>query len=40
MPAAKFEEFRRRAVELGALPDKPIAMIARGLPISEACLRR
>ena len=40
MPAAKSEEFRRRAVELARLRDKPVAMIAKDLQISESCLRR
>jgi transposase len=40
MPAAHPEEFRRRAVELARLREKPIAQIARDLRISESCLRR
>jgi transposase-like protein len=40
MPAPKPPEFRRRAVELARLRDKPIAQIARDLGISESCLRR
>ena len=40
MPAAKPEEFRRRAVELARQRDKPIAQIAKDLQISESCLRR
>ena len=32
-------EFRRRAVELARLHEKPIAQIARDLGISESCLR-
>jgi transposase len=40
MPAAHPEEFRRRAVELARLREKPIAQIARDLGISESCLRR
>lgn len=40
MPAPKSEEFRRRAVELARLREKPIAAIARDLQISESCLRR
>ena len=40
MPAAKPPEFRRRAVELARLREKPIAEIARDLGISESCLRR
>ncbi|GFG67979.1 hypothetical protein MKUB_54690 [Mycobacterium kubicae] len=40
MPAAHPEEFRRRAVELARLREKPIAKIAKDLAISESCLRR
>lgn len=40
MPAPKSEEFRRRAVELARLREKPIAAIARDLQVSESCLRR
>ena len=40
MPAAKPPEFRRRAVELARLREKPIAEIGRDLGISESCLRR
>lgn len=40
MPAAHPEEFRRRAVELARLREKPIAKIAKDLGISESCLRR
>ena len=40
MPAAHPEEFRRRAVELARLREKPIAVIAKDLGISESCLRR
>ena len=40
MPAAKPEEFRRRAVELARLGDKPLAEIAKDLGISESGLRR
>lgn len=40
MPAAKPEEFRRRAVELARSGDKPVAEIARDLGISESGLRR
>jgi transposase len=40
MPAAKPPEFRRRAVELARLREKPIAQIAKDLQISESCLRR
>ena len=39
MPAPHPPEFRRRAVELVRLREKPIAEIARDLPISESCLR-
>lgn len=40
MPAAKPAEFRRRAVELAQLGDKPVAQIARDLGVSESGLRR
>lgn len=40
MPAAKPEGFRRRAVELARLGDKPVAEIAKDLGISESGLRR
>jgi transposase-like protein len=40
MPAAHPEEFRRRAVELARLREKPIAQIAKDIGISESCLRR
>lgn len=40
MPAAKPEEFRRRAVELAQSGAKPVAEIARDLGISESGLRR
>ena len=40
MPAPKPPEFRRRAVELARLREKPIAAIAKDLQISESCLRR
>lgn len=40
MPAAKPEEFRRRAVELARLGDKPVAEIAKDLGVSESGLRR
>lgn len=40
MPAPKSPEFRRRAVELARLREKPIAQIAKDLQISESCLRR
>lgn len=40
MPAAHPEEFRRRAVQLARLREKPIAATARDLGISESCLRR
>ncbi|MBL8932387.1 MAG: transposase [Kineosporiaceae bacterium] len=39
MPAAHPPEFRRRAVELARLGDKPVAAIAKDLGISESCLR-
>lgn len=40
MPAAKPEEFRRRAVELARLKEKPVAQIAKDLGIAESGLRR
>lgn len=40
MPAARPEEFRRRAVELARLGDKPVARIAKDLGVSESGLRR
>jgi len=40
MPAAKPEEFRRRAVALARSGDKPVVEIAKDLGISESCLRR
>lgn len=39
MPAAHPPEFRRRAVELARVREKPIAAIAKDLGISESCLR-
>ena len=40
MPAPKSPEFRRRAVELARLGEKPIAQIAKDLGIAESGLRR
>ena len=40
MPAPKPVEFRRRAVELARLEDKPVAQVAKDLGISESGLRR
>ena len=40
MPAPKSPEFRRRAVELARLKEKPIAQIAKDLGIAESGLRR
>ena len=40
MPAPRPEEFRRRAVELARLREKPIAQIARELGVAESGLRR
>ncbi len=40
MPARKPPEFRRRAVELARLRDRPIREIAKDLGIAESCLRR
>lgn len=39
MPRPHPAEFRRRAVELARLHEKPIAQIAKDLGISESCLR-
>ena len=40
MPAPRPPEFRRRAVELARLREKPIAAIAKDLQMSESRLRR
>ena len=40
MPAARSPEFRRRAVELARLREKPIARIAQDLGVAEYGLRR
>jgi transposase-like protein len=40
VPAPKSPEFRRRAVELARLREKPIAQIAKDLGIAESGLRR
>lgn len=40
MPAPKDPAFRRRAVELARLREKPIAQIAKDLGIAESGLRR
>ena len=40
MPAPKDPEFRRRAVELARLREKPIAQVAKDLGIAESGLRR
>ena len=39
MPRPHPPEFRRRAVELARLGDKPVAEIAGDLGISDSCLR-
>lgn len=39
MPAPHPPEFRRRAIELARLGEQPIAIVAKGLSISESCLR-
>ena len=39
MPRPHPAEFRRRAVELARLHEKPIAQIAEDLGISDSCLR-
>ena len=40
MPAARSPKFRRRAVELARLREKPIAQIAKDLGTAESGLRR
>ena len=40
MPAPHPPAFRRRAVELARRGDRPIAVLAQRLQISESCLRR
>jgi transposase len=40
MPKAKPPEFRRRAVELARLREKPVREIASDLGFAESCLRR
>jgi len=40
MPAARSPEFRRRAVELARLREKPIAQIAQDLGVAESGPRR
>jgi transposase len=39
MPAPHPAEFRQRAVELARTGDKPVAVLAKELRISESCLR-
>jgi transposase len=39
MPRPNTPEFRRRALELARLREKPVAEIARDLGISDSCLR-
>jgi transposase len=39
MPAPHPPEFRRRAVELARLGDKPVREVAQDVGISESCLR-
>ena len=39
MPRAHPPEFRRRAVDLARMRDKPVAQIAADLGISDSCLR-
>jgi transposase len=39
MPVAHPPEFRQRAIELARLGGKPVSQIARGLGISDSCLR-
>lgn len=40
MPAPRSPEFRRRAVELARMREKPIAQIAKDLGVAESGLRR
>jgi transposase len=39
MPAPHPSEFRQRAVQLARTGDKPVALLAKDLGISESCLR-
>jgi transposase len=39
MPRPHPPEFRRRAVELARLKEKPVVQVARDLGISDSCLR-
>jgi transposase len=39
VPAPHPAEFRRRAVELARLGEKPVAELAKSLGVSESCLR-
>jgi transposase-like protein len=39
MPAPHPVEFRQRAVQLALTGDKPVAVLAKDLGISESCLR-
>jgi transposase-like protein len=39
MPAPHPAEFRQRAVQLARTGDKPVAVLAKELRISESCLR-
>jgi transposase len=39
MPAPHPVEFRQRAVQLARTGDKPVAVLAKDLGISESCLR-
>jgi transposase-like protein len=39
MPAPHPPEFRQRAIELARQKDRPISQVAKGLGISESCLR-
>jgi transposase len=39
VPAPHPPEFRRRAIELARLGEKPVSAIAKDLRISESCLR-
>jgi transposase len=39
MPAPHPPEFRQRAVELARLGEKPVAVLAKDIDVSETCLR-
>ncbi|WP_159839803.1 hypothetical protein [Nocardia sp. CY41] len=39
MPPARPLEFRQRVIELARSSDRPVGQVAKGLGISESCLR-